>query len=143
MNELRFHQQSGSITPSLVQRFTLWAPRFMRAHGEDSWHFEVFLMSDEDLLSINQELLDHDFYTDIITIPVYVPSINCSGELYISVERVADNANEYGNGDFEEELVRVVAHGILHLLGFGDKSDKESAEMRLQEEKALELFRNS
>jgi rRNA maturation RNase YbeY len=92
--------------------------------------------SDEYLLTMNRSFLSHDYYTDIITFPLEdVPAV-VNAECYISVDRVKDNAKQIGI-TFAEELHRVMAHGLLHLLGFGDKSPQEEQRMRQEENKAL------
>ena len=78
-----------------------------------------YLISDDELLEINRKHLNHDYYTDIITFD-YSTERKLEGEIYISVDRVKDN----GEG-FIEELIRVLSHGVLHMLGYKDKSDSE------------------
>ncbi|MHA4846555.1 rRNA maturation RNase YbeY [Flavitalea antarctica] len=96
--------------------------------------------SDEYLLEINRQYLKHDFYTDIITFDLSAgkdtPKV---GEIYISLDRVRENAKVHGV-TFQTELLRVVFHGALHLCGYKDKTAKESAQMRLLEDKYLALF---
>ena len=96
---------------------------------------EVYGCSDEELLSINKEHLQHDYYTDIITFD-YSRGKKISGELFISVDRVRDNAGLLGV-DYKLELVRVVAHGILHLIGFKYKTEGQATEMRRREDEVL------
>lgn len=90
---------------------------------------------DEFVLDANQRYLNHDTYTDIITFD-YVEGDLISGDIMISIDRVRDNAEKF-NVSFDDELHRVIAHGVLHLLGQGDKTDTEAAEMRKKEEYAL------
>jgi rRNA maturation RNase YbeY len=87
---------------------------------------------------MNKKHLDHDYYTDIITFD-YTSGRLISGDLFISVDRVADNATMF-NVDFMREFKRVCAHGVLHLCGYKDKTEDDAAEMRLKEEEALLLF---
>ena len=98
----------------------------------------LFRSSDEQLLAINLEHLEHDTYTDIITFPYREPPI-LEGDIFISVERIGENARKF-RVSFVEELQRVMAHGVLHLIGFGDKSEAEAAEMRRQEQRAIGMF---
>ncbi len=94
-------------------------------------------VDDKDILRINQDHLQHDYTTDIITFQYgKVPRI--SGEVFISVDTVKDNAVYMGVAR-EEELVRVMAHGLLHLIGFNDGTEEEKGVMRLEEEKCLFL----
>ena len=92
---------------------------------------------DEYLLGINKTHLNHDYYTDIITFDLSENADVLNAELYISVTRIHENAQE-NHSTFADELHRVMIHGVLHLLGFGDKSEEEAKEMRLRENRALE-----
>jgi len=96
---------------------------------------DVYGVSDEELLSINKKHLEHDYYTDIITFD-YSRGNKISGELYVSLERVEENALALGLS-YESELTRVVAHGILHLIGFKDKTEEEEKAMRSKEDEVL------
>jgi|GEM_PF-512718 len=97
-------------------------------------------MTDNELLEINNNFLGHDYYTDIITFGLDVSQNHIVGEVYISKERIKDNAIQYQVSE-EDELVRVFSHGILHLMGFKDKSAKEAATMRKEEDRCLSLWR--
>ena len=96
--------------------------------------------SDEKILEVNRQFLQHDYYTDIITFDNVVRDI-ISGDMYISVETVRSNAEKYGV-PFERELLRVIVHGPLHLMGFKDKTDEDAAVMRKHEDLALAMFDN-
>lgn len=95
--------------------------------------------SDEYLLQINQNWLHHDYYTDVITFDFTSDKI-ISGDIYISLIRIYDNSKKY-NVSFNEELFRVLIHGILHLLGFNDSNKSESDIMRMKENHYLKLLR--
>jgi rRNA maturation RNase YbeY len=102
----------------------------------------VILVSDETLLKMNRLFLSHDFYTDIITFPhASVRSGQISGDLYISVDRVSENADDH-NVRFNDELSRVIIHGILHLCEYGDKTAKAKAVMRKKEDFYLDAMRS-
>lgn len=116
-----------------------WLKELVRQHGFMPGDVAYFFCNDEELLKINQEFLQHDTYTDIITFDYGAAGV-VSGEIYISAQRVRDNATELQNLP-QDEFLRVVAHGVLHLCGYKDKSEKEAAEMRLQEEDAISLFK--
>lgn len=97
-------------------------------------------VNDEALLEINMAHLQHDTYTDIITFDLRENPIDpIEGEIYISIERVAENAITAGV-DFENEFIRVVSHGLLHLLGYKDKTDAQAKEMRQEEDACLSLW---
>jgi len=85
--------------------------------------------------------MNHDFYTDIVTFPLNDCEEYLSGEFYISIDRIKDNAEQMGK-PFKDEFHRVLAHGVLHLIGFKDKTDEDAATMRAQEEKCLAMRRN-
>ena len=99
---------------------------------------EVHLMSDDELLEINRKHLDHDYYTDIITFD-YSRGSKISGELFISSDRVTENALKE-QVESSHEAYRVVAHGILHLIGYGDKSEEEQIVMRSKEDEVLKTI---
>ena len=97
------------------------------------------LCSDAYMLDINRQYLNHDYYTDVISFD-YCEENVISGDIFISVDTVADNAKEYGT-TFENELERVMIHGVLHFVGYNDKSDEESKTMRAKENQYLSLFK--
>jgi len=99
--------------------------------GDIMYHF----CDDEALYKLNVEFLDHDTYTDIISFD-YTMGKQIHGEIYISVDRVTENAQTYSQS-FENEMYRVMIHGILHYCGFKDESDSEREEMRTKEDWAL------
>ena len=104
---------------------------------------DIIFCSDEYLLGINKQHLQHDFYTDIITFDLSESSANpIIGELYISIDRVKDNA-AFRNEKFSTELLRVILHGLLHLCGFKDKTKSNIKTMREKEDKYLGLYNNS
>ena len=96
--------------------------------------------SDEHLLNMNRQFLEHDFYTDIITFPLNETEKEIEAEIYISVDRVKDNALKF-KSDFSDELHRVIFHGVLHLIGFKDKSKKDKETMRTKENEWLRKFK--
>lgn len=97
----------------------------------------VIFCSDNYILDINQRYLGHDYFTDIITFD-YCEGDRLSGDLFISVDSVRENAIEYGT-DFNDELNRVMVHGILHLIGYDDHTESDIAEMRSKENYYLSL----
>lgn len=114
-----------------------WFLRCASAHGKKIGGLNVILVSDSDLLDLNQRYLEHDTFTDIITFD-YSEGQRIEGELYISYDRILDNASLHDT-DPEEELNRVMIHGVLHLIGYGDKSPEEKAVMRSREDEWLSL----
>jgi len=108
-----------------------WLLNVIHQEQKEIEYLNIIFCSDDFLLNINQQYLNHDYYTDIITFDYSEETIQ--GELYISIDRVGENASDR-NIDFEKELSRVLVHGVLHLCGYGDKSKAEVEEMREKEE---------
>ena len=96
--------------------------------------------SDEYLLKINKKYLKHDTYTDIITFDYAEQTDNIEGDLYVSLDRINENAQKY-KVDKNEELLRIIIHGLLHLIGYSDKSKKEKLMMSEKENKYLSLYK--
>ena len=119
-----------------LQKFVL--QQFKKESGF-SLSLNCVFCSDEYLLKINQDFLQHDYYTDIITFPLEQTAQKISAEIYISIDRVRENAAKH-KATFEEELHRVIFHGALHLCGFGDKTEAEEKLMRKKENEWLSAF---
>ena len=98
--------------------------------------------SDEYLLGVNQNFLRHDYYTDIITFPLSETEKKVEAEIYISIDRIRDHAAKL-KVPFDQELYRVIFHGVLHLIGYKDKTPAQKAEMRKAEEKWIRGFEKS
>ena len=122
-----------------VSRVKKWITAVVDAQGKRVGNLNYLFCDDAYLIGVNQTYLNHDTYTDIITFD-YVEGNVVSGDILISVERVRENAHLF-NTSFEQELHRVIIHGVLHLLGQADKSDEDAAEMRCKEESALDLWK--
>ena len=117
-----------------------WLSRVIESEDKTEGEINYIFCDDEYLLKMNEEFLDHDTLTDIISFDYTMGSL-ISGDIFISVERVKDNAEDY-NVSFDEELRRVMAHGILHYCGYKDKTDEDSQVMRAKEEEKMQLFTN-
>jgi probable rRNA maturation factor len=102
-------------------------------------NLQYVFVSDEELLAYNQGFLQHDTLTDIITFDLSENNKTIVGEIYISVDRVADNAKKF-KVEYLQELHRVIFHGALHLCGFGDKKPADKKVMRSMEDKWLDLY---
>lgn len=136
-------------TPFVLKQKRLvskWLKEVAARSGKRIGALNYIFCSDPYLLEINKQFLGHDYLTDIITFdsaPDYAgiyPADALSGDIYISIDTVRYNAEAYGEG-FERELHRVIAHGLLHLIGFDDTSARLQKEMRDQENLALELWK--
>lgn len=117
--------------------FCLWLSGIAKSHSCKINELTYIFCSDDYLLEMNKSYLNHDYYTDIITFN-YNEGTSLSGDLFISYDRIVDNAKEL-EVDITDELHRVMAHGLLHLVGFDDKSDKDQAIMTEEENKCLAL----
>ena len=115
-----------------------WIEKIVSLHEGGIAEIVYIFCSDERLLEINKSSLSHDYYTDIITFP-YKQGTEIESDIFISVDRVRENAKQFDTA-FETELLRVIAHGLLHLTGYADKTEDEKSVMRKQEEEAIELF---
>ena len=99
----------------------------------------VFLfVDDNEILEMNKKFLKHDYYTDVITFGD-LKDKKISGDIAISIERVLDNSKTYGV-EFEDELKRVMAHGLLHIMGYSDKASSDKSVMSQKEKKAIKMF---
>lgn len=103
--------------------------------GFVSGDVNIIYCSDEHLLQMNKDYLNHDYYTDIITFD-YVDDQIVSGDLFISLDRIKENASQFAD-NLDQELFRVMIHGVLHLCGYHDKTDEEKHTMRDKEDKYL------
>ncbi len=137
MSLFQFHSQEVDFVLRGHQSQALWLEALVRHEGFEPGPVNLIFTSDEALLRTNQQFLQHDFYTDIITFD-YGTEARVSGDLFISIDRVADNARQLGL-PFDDELARVMAHGVLHLCGYGDKTPAEEKAMRAKEDFYLDL----
>ena len=115
-----------------------WIIRSSKAEGKIVGELNFILCSDEHLLQMNINYLQHNTYTDIITFDTSEEEIFISGDLFISIDRVKDNALKFKK-EFEDELHRVIIHGVLHLIGYSDKTANKKTIMRGKEDAYLSL----
>lgn len=115
-----------------------WLNRVSSSESKSVAEINYIFCDDDYLLDINQKYLNHDTYTDIITFDYSVGNV-LQGDIYISIDRVSENASEF-SVPFEEELLRVMAHGILHMCGFKDKSADDISLMREKENEKITMF---
>lgn len=132
---ITFQYQDIKFRLKDVTKIKAWIREIITLEKKKTGQINIVFTSDASLLETNIRFLDHDTYTDIITFD-YCEGQTISGDIVISTERVADNAAKYGVS-FQEELRRVMIHGVLHLCGYKDKTRKEAEEMRGKESWAL------
>ena len=126
-----FHFEDVNFELPNEQQLTDWLMGVAQSEGKDFIEVNYVFCSDEHLRKMNVEFLDHDYYTDIITFPYDEGAVY--GDIFISSERVADNAQSLGV-PFEHELCRVLVHGVLHLAGYLDKTAEDERLMREKED---------
>ncbi len=115
-----------------------WLSKVILSENKSEGEINYIFCDDEYLLQINQQYLNHDTLTDVISFD-YSLGNELSGDIFISIERVQDNANDY-KVSFAEELNRVMIHGVLHYCGFKDKTEEDELFMRNKEEEKLKMF---
>jgi probable rRNA maturation factor len=121
------------------RKLKLFINDIFKVEGKVLAELSYVFCSDEYLLNINRQFLNHDYYTDIITFDISETKEKVQGEIYISIERVADNAKQL-NQTVLDELLRVIFHGALHLCGFKDKTKPQQLQMRSKEDYYLSKF---
>jgi rRNA maturation RNase YbeY len=126
------HAEDVTFSPPSKLSLRKWISNTILEEGKTVGDINYIYCSDVYILDLNKSSLDHDYYTDIITFD-YVEESVISGDLFISIDRVADNAKTQ-DVSFIDELHRVMIHGVLHLCGFGDKSKEEEKQMRSKED---------
>jgi probable rRNA maturation factor len=134
---IHYHNEDHSYSISNKLKIRNWVKKIVELEKKSLGTINYIFVSDEYLLKLNNESLKHDYYTDIITFD-YTENSMISGDLFISIDRVIDNAKQL-NVLFIDELHRVMIHGVLHLCGYGDKSSKEEKIMRSKEDFSLTL----
>ena len=126
--------------PALRRRDTsAWIKRVAESYGKRVGEVGYLFCDDEKILEVNREFLQHDYYTDIITFD-YCEGDVINGDIVLSLDTVRSNAEQMGK-DYDEELHRVIIHGILHLCGINDKGPGEREQMEAAEDKALADYR--
>jgi probable rRNA maturation factor len=137
---IQFFSEETDFILSQQSCITDWIKNIISKEDKILRQVNFILCTDIYLHKINIEYLNHDTLTDIITFPYSdLPTIH--GDIFISVERVEENAKNF-NASFSDELHRVIIHGVLHLCGYGDKTDSEKSIMRTKENEALLILKN-
>lgn len=138
---ITYHNDGVSL-PSIKKRDTSrWIKEVIESYGKQTGDIAYIFCSDEKILEINNQYLQHDYYTDIITFD-YTENNIVSGDIFVSLDTVKTNSAKFDTV-YEDELDRIIIHGILHLCGINDKSPKEREEMTKCENKALEMKKNA
>ena len=137
-SKVYFFYEKGGFSLTHRENLKVFIGGLFKKEKKALLNLNYIFCSDKRLLEINKQYLNHDYYTDIITFDLS-DSSETTGEIYISIDRVKDNAKTNGTS-FKSELHRVIFHGALHLCGYGDKKPKEKALMTEKENKYLSLY---
>lgn len=134
MAEIIFFTESIIFTLKNKNHLRSWLLKCALSEKKKIHSLNYIFCSDSYLRKLNKQFLDHDYFTDIITFPTSIPGEkSISGDIFISIDRVRDNAKTFGVR-INEELHRVMVHGLLHLCGYGDKTESEKKLMRKKED---------
>ena len=136
--KINFYTEEVELPKFDTSKTSQWLSNIIHFFNFDVGEVAVIFTSDEFLLTMNRNYLQHDYFTDIITFN-YSSNKKISGDLFISIDRIEDNAKTF-DVNFSFELHRVIVHGVLHLLGFDDHNEKDIQEMRYQENIWLEQY---
>ena len=134
-SNISFHaERSLPFNPDEIE---VWIRKVIDLEKRQTGIISYTFVDDEELLRINKDFLNHNYYTDIITFDEVVDN-TINGEIFISLDRIEDNSSE--SDSFKNEFLRVVVHGVLHLIGYDDHSSSEKLLMREKEDNYIELF---
>lgn len=137
---LKFFSEEIDFKLPFPVKTSNWIKTISKSEGYDLGDLNYIFCSDDYLLEINRQYLDHDYYTDIITFDNSEEEGKIEGDIYVSIDRVLENASTFNSG-FETELRRVLIHGLLHLMEYTDTSDELKTQMRMKEDECLLLFK--
>ncbi len=138
MGKIRFFQEDVDFALTHPRKTATWIKDVILNEKGHNAEINYIFCSDKHLLMLNKRFLNHNSLTDIITFDNSSKKGHLEAEIYISVERIAENATKFKTS-FDEEIHRVMIHGVLHLLGFKDKKSTEKAAMRKKEDACLSL----
>lgn len=137
--EIEFLNEGIDLPEIPFDKITSWIKNVIATYKCIEGDICYIFCDDNKILEVNQQYLQHDYYTDIITFD-YCEDNRISGDLFISLDTIKTNSEKLGT-NYTEELLRVIIHGILHLCGLKDKTDQEASAMRKAEDKALFIYK--
>lgn len=120
------------------RKVSKWINDVIKSHQKKVGNISYIFCSNQYILELNQQYLNHNYFTDIITFDYCYDNI-VEGDIFISIDTVLDNSHRFKT-NFNDELLRVIVHGVLHLVGFSDKTAKQQKQMRVLEDEALSIF---
>ena len=136
---IKFYEEDVRSKLNHRKKIKEWIELVIRSYDRSLGEISYIFCSDERILEINKQFLQHDYYTDVITFD-YDEGLVTSGDIFISVDTVKSNSQIYSSS-YNAELYRVIIHGVLHLCGLKDKSETDEKKMRAAEDKALIFLR--
>lgn len=139
MNTIEFNREVETSLPTDTAKVIQWLEDFLLQNNISDFTINYIILDDEGLLEINQQYLNHDYYTDIITFPLEVSNQRIISDIFISIDRIRENAEKY-NVTFTTEYLRVIIHGLLHMSGYNDKTEEDTKIMRSKETELIEEF---
>ncbi len=142
IEEIAFSYEAISFQLLHTSTISDWLKYIIQKEQKSLLYLNYIFCSDDYLHKINIEYLNHDTYTDIITFPLSNEEHKIESDIYISIDRIKENAQNL-NTSFQNELLRVMAHGVLHLCGYADKTQEEIQLMRKKENEAIDYFNNN
>jgi len=140
MYRVHFFREDTNFLPSDIPTLQKWIVQVVETEGCAVEELNYIFCSDTHLHKINMEFLQHDTLTDVITFDQSDDEGVIEGDIFISIDRLRENAVKF-NVPLEEEMLRVMAHGVLHLLGYKDKTEEEIAIMRAKEQAFLDIYK--
>lgn len=142
MHRVHFFREDTNFLPNEMPTLQKWIVQVIENEGYALEELNYVFCSDTHLHKMNIEFLQHDTLTDVITFDQSEEDNVVEGDIFISIDRIRENAETY-NVTADEELRRVMVHGVLHLMGFKDKTEAEIAEMREKEAEYLNLYKEN
>lgn len=130
---IEFHNEDVELPNLSFEQIEKWLIKVIATYNKDLGELNYIFCSDEYLLKMNQDYLNHDYFTDIITFDNSEEANEIAGDMFISIDTVKDNAKTYKINP-DHELMRVIVHGLLHLIGFNDKTDEDQIIMTEKED---------
>ncbi len=137
---ITLYREKETFRISDIKKIKIWIKNIAKQEGYKIKQINYFLVTDKTLLEMNKSQLNHDYYTDIITFDMGQGDKYIEGDLYISYDRVKENAKVF-HVKLIDEMRRVMIHGVLHLMGYKDKKPAEILEMRSKEDYSLKLYK--
>lgn len=133
-----FHKEGINFDIREKQKIRQWIKKVVENEGKELGDLNIILSRDKELIELNKKYLSRKYLTDVITFE-YNQEKKISGDIYLSVERIRENALKF-NERVDREILRVIIHGILHLMGYRDKKDEEQKKMRQKEDECLYMY---